>query len=501
MSGILTLNLAQMKHASAVDMPSPSWRTRTGMPTSGGQLAVVAGDDGSIYAMGGYAGGERFTRVEAYNILMDKWTIKSPMPQATRGAASTKGSDGLIYVISGTDSGYVSTVQAYNSSSDLWSLKAEIPTPAWMASAATGDDGKIYVFGGETTVAPYSNKTQIYNPSTDSWTEGSGMPTARSELRVVKGPDGLIYAMGGYNGSALSVVEAYNPATDTWTKKAPMPSRKLQFGLVLGPDGKMYVMGGGTSYSNNNSPFFDTVEIYDPEEDSWTNPIWSESIMPTARKEFKAVLGHNDKIYAIGGANGEYIGTNEEASIALPENVPPTAYINSIVPNPSTEGEPVSFVGHGSDVDGSVVAYKWRSSINGTVGVRKSFDTSTLSVGTHTVYFTVKDNDHTWSDEVMTVVTVNVNYTEDPTYQKTVEANEAIDDLQQENSQLTNRLNGLDAQIANLFNTIDDLNGKLDTMTLQLLAAGIITLILVAVTIVVVFTTRSKRAPSTQTTL
>jgi len=284
------------------------------------------------------------------------------MPQATRGAAVAKATNGIIYVIGGWSGGYLTTVQAYNTTSNTWATKTAIPTAVWIPGADTGNDGKIYVIGGESPGAFFNNATQIYDPSTDLWSTGADMPTARSLLGVVKGADGLIYAMGGNNATgALSVVEAYNPSTDAWTTKASMPTPKLEFGVALGPDKKIYVIGGGTSGINNVGPFFNTVEIYDPRTDTWTIPSWAESTMPTARKELGATTGTNGRIYAIGGANGAYISTNEEASIVIPDNVPPTAYIDSISPNPATRGQSVSFGGHGADSDGSIAAYRWRS--------------------------------------------------------------------------------------------------------------------------------------------
>jgi N-acetylneuraminic acid mutarotase len=459
------------------------------MVTARGQAAVITGDDGLIYVMGGFAGGAPFSSVEAYNPLTDLWTIKTSMPEAVRGAAVAKGLDGIIYVISGWNgSSYTNTVQAYNTTSNTWSTKTSIPLSVWMAGAATGDDGKIYVIGGEPETWPSpicTNKTQIYDPKTDTWTTGADMPTARSLLGVVKGPDGLIYAMGGYNGSVLSVVEAYDPSTDTWIKKAPMPSPKLEFGVVLGPDKKIYVIGGGTSYGNNFGPFFNTIEIYDPETDTWTIPSWSESTMPTARKELGATLGKNGRIYALGGSNGTYINTNEEAFVAVPENVPPIAFIDSVTPNPATRGQTVSFVGHGTDPDGSVVDYKWRSSIDGTIGTSATFSLSTLSEGTHTIYFSVKDDSGTWSEEVTAIVTVNKPITEDPLYQELLGLNQT----------LTDRIDGLSQQNNDLVSEVDTLSQQIETMNLQLLGtSGAIIGLMIIIIVLLIFLRR--RAPS-----
>jgi hypothetical protein len=67
---------------SAVDSPSPSWRTKTAMPTARGQAAIVTGDDGLIYVMGGYAGSSLLTTVEAYNPVTDAWIARAPMLSA-----------------------------------------------------------------------------------------------------------------------------------------------------------------------------------------------------------------------------------------------------------------------------------------------------------------------------------------------------------------------------------------------------------------------------------
>ena len=486
MIGLLALGLAQLKLGFAVDMPSPSWRTKTAMPTARGQAVVITGDDGLIYVIGGLDGGVPFSTVEAYDPLTDTWTAKMAMPETTRGAAVAKGLDGIIYVISGWNvTGYTNTVQAYNTTSNTWSTKTAIPTAAWIAGAATGNDGKIYFFGGESPGALYSNKTQIYDPTTDTWTNGTDMPTARSLLGVAKGPDGLIYAMGGYNGSALSVVEAYDPSTDTWTEKAPMPSPKLEFGLVLGPDKKIYAIGGGTSYGNNIGPFFNTVEIYDSKTDMWTIPGWSESTMPTERKELGVALGNNGRIYAIGGANGVYVSTNEEASITLPENISPTAYIDSISPNPTTRGQTVSFVGHGNDPDGSISAYKWRSSIDGTISTAATFSLSTLTNGTHTIYFSVKDSSDAWSEEATATVTVNKPITEDPIYQE----------LQTLNQTLNDKIDDLMQQNANLTDKVNSLTQKIDLMTLEVMGVSAVIIVLVLVTIAITYASK-RRSPS-----
>jgi PKD repeat protein len=88
-------------------------------------------------------------------------------------------------------------------------------------------------------------------------------------------------------------------------------------------------------------------------------------------------------------------------------NLAPTASITSIGPNPATVGQSVSFAGSGSDTDGSIAAYRWRSSLNGTLSGNSSFSTSALTAGTHTITFDVQDDDGAWSAPVTWTLTVN----------------------------------------------------------------------------------------------
>ena len=81
-------------------------------------------------------------------------------------------------------------------------------------------------------------------------------------------------------------------------------------------------------------------------------------------------------------------------------NIPPTAVIDSISPNPAVPGGNVDFSGRGVEVDGGeIFAYSWRSSIDGVISTSASFSTSSLSTGQHTIYFRVQDDLGAWSTE------------------------------------------------------------------------------------------------------
>ncbi len=91
-------------------------------------------------------------------------------------------------------------------------------------------------------------------------------------------------------------------------------------------------------------------------------------------------------------------------------NTPPVAVIDSINPDPAMPGDRITLQGSGSDSDGTVVAYNWRSSINGTLGTSKTLSTSSLSAGTHTIYFKVQDNKGLWSPEVSATLDIGLEH-------------------------------------------------------------------------------------------
>ncbi len=84
----------------------------------------------------------------------------------------------------------------------------------------------------------------------------------------------------------------------------------------------------------------------------------------------------------------------------------PTAYIDAIIPATASAGQAVKFQGHGTDPDGTVVGFKWRSSINGDLSAQASFETSSLAPGNHTITLAVQDNNGNWSKEASSSITI-----------------------------------------------------------------------------------------------
>lgn len=76
----------------------------------------------------------------------------------------------------------------------------------------------------------------------------------------------------------------------------------------------------------------------------------------------------------------------------------PETHITSILPDPALDTDDIRFVGYGRD-DGTITGYAWRSNLDGEFynGSKADFTYSDLSIGNHTLYFRVMDENLAWS--------------------------------------------------------------------------------------------------------
>ncbi|MCK4614359.1 MAG: hypothetical protein KAU14_06120, partial [Thermoplasmata archaeon] len=89
---------------------------------------------------------------------------------------------------------------------------------------------------------------------------------------------------------------------------------------------------------------------------------------------------------------------SDEALETLIITLKPTAFIDTISPNPALDIEDIHFSGHGNDSDGTIQGYQWNSSIDGVFGTEADFFCSNLSNGTHSISLRVQDNYGVWSN-------------------------------------------------------------------------------------------------------
>ena len=92
----------------------------------------------------------------------------------------------------------------------------------------------------------------------------------------------------------------------------------------------------------------------------------------------------------------------EDAFSTIDIRLPPPQARSWVWPRKKArKGQRVFFYGRGKDAGGGrIVEYSWRSSIDGELRSSRFFVTKRLSVGSHTIYFKVKNDKGVWSEEV-----------------------------------------------------------------------------------------------------
>ena len=98
---------------------------------------------------------------------------------------------------------------------------------------------------------------------------------------------------------------------------------------------------------------------------------------------------------------------SDEVFSTITRNGIPRAKVDDITPNPANEGDFVWFYGDYIDFENNIIDYYWESDIDGILSNQKDFSVSTLTNGTHTITFRVKDSFNVWSENVSINFTIN----------------------------------------------------------------------------------------------
>ena len=113
--------------------------------------------------------------------------------------------------------------------------------------------------------------------------------------------DGKIFVIAGFDssGTSTNTVEVYDPETDTWTSAAPLPIATNHNAAAVAA-GKLYAFGGTSK----------RAFVYHPDQNSWSD------VAPTnyMHSDTPAVAVIDDLIYVAGGSGG----VGNEAEVYVP---------------------------------------------------------------------------------------------------------------------------------------------------------------------------------------
>lgn len=175
-----------------------------------------------------------------------------------------------------------------------------------------------------------------------------------------------------------------------------------------------------TQSSSNSFSENDFTDNSQNAQDASTN-IWSINNQGNYWDDYNNYDNNSDGIgdipYTIpGGSNVDNypLGYFKQPEQPGGGNQPPIAAFLSISRSSAVQNETISFSGEGTDIDGYIIGYQYRSSLDELLSNEQAFSTSNLSLGTHTIYFKVMDNEGAWSTEKTATIIINAAVNQAP---------------------------------------------------------------------------------------
>ncbi|MFQ5605570.1 MAG: Kelch repeat-containing protein, partial [bacterium] len=150
-----------------------------------------------------------------------------------------------------------------------WQFRTPMPTPRSGITAVVFE-GRICVMGGRDRKGKILDKVEIYDPVTDSWDTSFKHLKHQRENAAAVVFDGKIVVLGGRDddGEITDKVEFFNPAKNKWENlESLIEDREGLAAVVL--DGDLYALGG-LGERKDREIFLNSVEIYNPANDSWS---------------------------------------------------------------------------------------------------------------------------------------------------------------------------------------------------------------------------------------
>jgi N-acetylneuraminic acid mutarotase len=191
-------------------------------------------------------------------------------------------------------------VDVYDPATDTWRSAAPLPYKLTHATAAV-EGTRIWVAGGIMGDYPGTvvDRVIVYDSTADQWFDGPPLPKSRAAGAFVAIGDALHYA-AGYSDLETAASEHwvlnFLEAPGGWQARSSAPSARGHVSAAV-LRGKLYLIGGMQGHYAEPVDRAE-VQIYSPEDDSWSEG----PSLPTARSHSEAAtLAYGDRILTIGG--------------------------------------------------------------------------------------------------------------------------------------------------------------------------------------------------------
>ncbi|TWW72790.1 actin-binding protein IPP [Takifugu rubripes] len=234
---------------------------------SGLGVAVL---EGMIYVVGGEKDSMIFDCTERYDPVTKQWASVASLnfPRCGVGVCPCHGA---LYALGGWIGSEIGkTMERYDPEENKWEVIGTMAVPRYYFGCCELQ-GFIYVIGGISDEGMELRSAEAYDPISRRWSALPVMVTRRAYAGVAC-LNNCIYAVGGWNEAlgALETVEKYCPEEEKWVEVAPMSTARAGVS-VSAVNGFLYAVGGRAASRDFSAPVtVDSVEIYDPHLDTWT---------------------------------------------------------------------------------------------------------------------------------------------------------------------------------------------------------------------------------------
>ena len=279
------------------------WEFTEPMPTAREGLAV-AQLDGKIYAIGGKNQWGYFALdiVEIFDTSTNRWTTGPPIVNSRIYSAAAV-HDGRILLFGGRAGFWlVDEVEMYDPEIGHWEVVGNMYSREGLSATTYGDS--IIVLGGKENMWTYSPYANIYDPISLCWGDSLPFyPIPRAGHGAVVIGDSL-FILGGVAYGLLSNVSLYDGYD--WQEFRNLPYELGNTGAAV-IDNSIFVVGGNIGFEATNKVLQFCI----------TDNSWLEIDTLSTAREYHGVIAYDDKLYTIGGGQGDYFDRDYLASVEV----------------------------------------------------------------------------------------------------------------------------------------------------------------------------------------
>ncbi|KAJ3595221.1 hypothetical protein NHX12_004525 [Muraenolepis orangiensis] len=227
---------------------------------SGLGVAVLEGEKDSMI----------FDCTERYDPVTKQWAAVASL-NFPRSGLSVCPCHGALYAFGGSIGSEIGkTVERYDPEGNKWEVIGSMSVPRYYFGCCELQ-GMMYVVGGISDEGLELRSAEAFDPLSNRWRPLPTMATRRAYVGMAA-LNNCIYAVGGWNEAlgSLETVEKFCPEEETWVEVASMSTARAGVS-VSALNGLLYAVGGRATSHDFSAPVtVDSVEIYDPHLDTWT---------------------------------------------------------------------------------------------------------------------------------------------------------------------------------------------------------------------------------------